>query len=167
MRLVNLALASLLLPTVVLANLPIDSRADSPPVEVANEIRRGFHASALCLQSRKDPLEWYSKFQRILAENAQRGRDTDGFLLGVSFGFSFTVELSADAVAAPQNELRDLAIHSTVARLGFENKKKQLGLTDADVVRLLGVDEKRFTEWKNRVLTSDIDRSVLKPGMSL
>jgi hypothetical protein len=167
MRLVNIPVVSLLLATLVLSNLPIDSRADSPPVEVANEIRRGFHASALCFQSGKHPLVWYSKFQRILAKNAQRDRDTDGFLLGVTFGFSFRVELSAEAVGAPETELRDLAIHSTVARLGFENKKKQLGLTDADVVRLLDVDEKKFTEWKNRVLTPDTDRSVLKRGLSL
>jgi hypothetical protein len=167
MRLENLASVSLLLTTLVTSNLLTDGRADSPPLDVANEIRRGFDASTLCFQARKHPFQWYSKFQRILAENAQRGRDTAGFLLGVTFGFSFTVELRADASGAPENELRDLAIHSTVARLGFENKKKQLGLTDAEVIRLLGVDERKFAEWKNRALTSDTDRSVLKPGMSL
>jgi hypothetical protein len=163
MRLVNLAL----LATVVLANLPPDNRGGSPPIDVAKEIRRGFDASSLCFRSRKHPPQWCRDFQRILAENAQRGRDTDGFLLGLTFGFSFRVESGGEAVGAPENELRDLAIHGTVARLGFEKKKKQLGLTDADVVRLLGVDEKRFTEWKNKVLTPDTDRSVLKRGMSL
>jgi hypothetical protein len=163
MRLVNLAL----LTTVVLAIPPTDNSGGSPPLNVANEIRRGFHASALCFQAGNHPPQWCRHFQRILAENAQRGRDTDGFLLGVTFGFSFRVESGGEAVGAPENELRDLAIHGTVARLGFEKKKKQLGLTDADVVRLLGVDEKRFTEWKASVLTSDTDRSVLKRGMSL
>ena len=167
MKLVNLAVVSLLLTTLVLPNLPTDSRGGSPPIDVAKEIRRGFHASASSFQAGKHPRQWYLNFQRILAENAQRSRDTAGFLLGVTFGFSFSVELSADAVGAPENELRDLAIHSTVARLGFENKKKQLGLTDAEVIRLLGVDARQFSKWKNRALTSDTDRSVLKPGMSL
>ena len=63
--------------------------------------------------------------------------------------------------------MRRLAIRGTLARLDFEKKKKQLGLTDADVVRLIGVDEKKFTEWKTRVLTSDTDRSLLKRGLNL
>ena len=165
MGLVNLALVSLLLPTVVLANLPTANRGGSRPLDVANEIRRGFHASALCFQAERHPRQWYSEFQRILAKNAQR--DTDGFLLGVKFGFSFRVESNGEVVGASENELRRLAIRGTLARLDFEKKKKQLGLTDADVVRLIGVDEKKFTEWKTTVLTSDTDRSLLKRGLNL
>jgi hypothetical protein len=167
MRLVNLALVSLLLPTIVLANLPTANRGGSRPLDVANEIRRGFHASALCFQAGRHPRQWCSEFQRILADNAQRGGDTDGFLLGVKFGFSFRVESSGEVVGASENELRRLAIRGTLARLDFEKKKKQLGLTDADIVRLIGVDEKKFAEWKTRVLTSDTDRSLLKRGLNL
>jgi predicted transcriptional regulator len=43
----------------------------------------------------------------------------------------------------------DLAIRGTLAKLDFEKKKKQLGLTDADVVRLIGVDEKKFARMEN------------------
>jgi hypothetical protein len=58
----------------------------------------------------------------------------------------------------------DLAIRGTLAKLDFEKKKKQLGLTDADVLRLIGVDEEKFAEWKTRILT---DHSPLKRGLNL
>ena len=107
-------------------------------------------------------MRWYLDFQRMLFENAQFARDSDGFLLGANFGFSFRVESTAEAVGASQDELRRLAMYATLTRLEFQKKKKHLYLTDAEVIKLVGIDARRFGEWKARCVTVDTDDSVLK-----
>ncbi len=46
------------------------------------------------------PASGIQSFNEFSAKNAQRGGDTDGFLLGVKFGFSFRVESTGKVVGA-------------------------------------------------------------------
>jgi hypothetical protein len=138
-----------------------------PPAHIANEIQRGFTASGKCFRGGVLPSQWRVDFQRLLYANARVQRDTDGFLLGANFGFSFRVESLGEGIGAQQDELRQLAVWAAMARLSYEEKKKTLRLSDAEIVRTLGISEKKFADWKARNITGDTDRSVLKDQRGL
>lgn len=162
MRVANAARISLLAVLATLSGPRPGKVFGSPPPAVADAIRRGFYASGKCIHGGAPPLQWYLNFQRMLFENAQFRSDSVGFLLGANFGFSFRVESNAEAVGASQDELRRLAMYAALTRLEFEKKKKQLHLSDAEVIKLVGIDARKFGEWKARSLTIDTDPSVLK-----
>ena len=54
-----------------------------------------------------------------------------------------------------------------MAQLSYEEKKKSLGVSDAEIVKILGISEKKFADWKARNITGDNDRSVLKDQRGL
>jgi hypothetical protein len=130
--------------------------------DVASEIKRGFQISGLCIRGSERPLHWYANFRKMLGDDRKHRDDSPGFLLGANFGFSFRAEASAEQAGARQDELQRLAAYALVTRLEFERLKKHLGLTDANVIQLVGVSAQRFAEWRNRAATNDNDTSVVK-----
>jgi hypothetical protein len=137
-----------------------DALADRPTLsrsDIAADIRRGYQASARCIQGGERPTEWCRSFQRL-----RKGPSSDPFLLGANFGFSFRAETSAEGVGATQDELRMVAMQAASARVTFEAHKANLRLTDSDVVSILGINLLQFAAWKARVETADQDRSVVK-----
>ena len=135
-----------------LAERPALSRSD-----VAADMRRGYRASARCIQGGMRPTEWCRRFQLL-----RKASSSDPFLLGANFGFSFSAETSAEGLGATQDELRMVAMQATSCRVTFEAQKPNLRLTDADVIAMLGINRRPFAAWKGRVETADQDRSVVK-----
>ena len=158
--------ASVVIGTTLCTMTEIDA-SGSPKAGLAREIQRGFHVSGSCIHDGESPLQWCVNFQKALLENAPPHRDSDGFLLGAKFGFSFRLESSAEAVGVTQDELRRLAAYATLMRLDFEERKRRLGFSDAEIVKIVGVSAKNFAEWKARALTTDVDRSVVKKQRGL
>jgi hypothetical protein len=135
-----------------LAERPTLSRSD-----IAADMRRGYQASARCLQGGPRPAEWCRRFQLL-----RKASSSAPFLLGANFGFSFRAETSAEGIAATQDELRTVAMQAASSRVTYEAQKTNLRLTDADVVAMLGINLRQFAAWKARVETADQDRSVVK-----
>lgn len=135
-----------------LANGPTLSRSD-----VAADMRRGYQASARCIEGGRRPAEWCRRFQLL-----RKASSSEPFLLGANFGFSFSAETSAEGIGATQDKLRMVAMQAASSRVTYEAQKSNLRLTDADVVAMLGIKLHQFAAWKARVETTDHDRSVVK-----
>ena len=135
-----------------LAERPTLSRSD-----VAADMRRGYQASARCIQGGRRPAEWCRRFQLL-----RKASSSAPFLLGANFGFSFSAETSAEGIGATQDELRMVAMQAASSRVTFEAQKANLRLTDVDVIAMLGINLRQFAAWKARVETADQDRSVVK-----
>jgi hypothetical protein len=132
-------------------------RPTLPRLDVAAVMRRGYHASATCIDGGRRPVEWCRRFQLL-----RKASSSAPFLLGVNFGFSFNAETSAEGVGATQDELRMVATQAASSRVTFEAQKANLRLTDLDVIAMLGINVRQFAAWKARVATTDQDRSVVK-----
>jgi hypothetical protein len=137
-----------------------DTLADRPTLsrsDVAADMRRGYQASARCIEGGRRPAEWCRRFQLL-----RKTSSSESFLLGANFGFSFHAETSAEGIGATQDELRMVVTQAASSRVTFEAQKANLRLTDADVVAMLGINLRQFAAWKARVETADQDRSVIK-----
>ncbi|MEP6699434.1 MAG: hypothetical protein ABJB09_06855 [Verrucomicrobiota bacterium] len=137
--------------------------------DVSKEIQRGFAAAGKCFRGSVPASRWHGDFQKLLSENAAAHRDSDGFLAGANFGFSYRIESNGEGISAMQAELHQLAAWAALARVAFEDKKKSLGLSDAELIQLLAISKGKFAHWKARVSTRDTDQSILKkqPGVDL
>jgi hypothetical protein len=91
-----------------------------------------------------------------------RHGESVAFFLGANFGFSFRSESTAEAMGASQDELRRVAECAALARVEFERLKKRVGITDAELIKLLGVSRAKFLGWKARTATHDFDESVTR-----
>jgi hypothetical protein len=80
--------------------------------------------------------------------------------LGLNFGFSFRSESTAESLGTFEGELGTVAKCAVIARLRYEDLKRDLGLTDANVTQVLRIAPEKFCAWKARAETSDPDRSV-------
>jgi hypothetical protein len=129
----------------------------------SREIIRGFNAATFATRDQSRIWEWNSKLRYALDVGAKNHTNSSCFLLGAKFGFSFrAAELDQNSVAASDYDLRAVAIQGALARLGFEQSKKLLRITDANLIRILGIDRAAFIAWKTSVYTSDRDGSVVR-----
>jgi hypothetical protein len=140
-----------------------------PSVDVTSEIQRGFSVSLKCIRGGVTASQWCRDFQKVVANEMRMCPSGDAFLLGANFGFSFRSESTAEAIGTSDDELRHVAACATNSRVEFEKIKKRLGLTDAELIELLGVDRAKFLAWKARAATTDRDNSVVtsEPGLAL
>ena len=128
--------------------LAIDLNAPAvKQVTVGSEIRRGFDGARFC--TRGDFNGWHDKFEAMLFENEQRNADTEAFLLGANFGFSYyslaSVQSHGDDTSV---EVSFLRIFTKAARQTFEKKQKEMQLSDEELIRLLSIEPKNFQIWK-------------------
>lgn len=135
------------------------STASEPDSGLLVDIQRGFYESARCITGDVAPLQWYVCFQNLIDEEVQP--IAPGFLIGANFGFSYRAETTAEAMAANDATLLQIAEHALVARLSFERLKQLVGTCDMDVISALGIRPQQFSNWKNRALTQDRDPSLI------
>jgi hypothetical protein len=103
-----------------------DTLADRPTLsrsDVAADMRRGYQASARCIEGGRRPAEWCRRFQLL-----RKTSSSESFLLGANFGFSFHAETSAEGIGATQDELRMVVTQAASSRVTFEAQKANLRL---------------------------------------
>jgi len=126
------------------------------------ELRRGFVAANDATRESQHFEEWIGNFERALATGKRKRTNSDAFIAGAQFGFSYRIaEFERKHENIPQAQLRSLVISGTLARLKYEQSKQALGITDAYLVRVLRIPIQSFALWKSGVSTSDNDTSVI------
>jgi hypothetical protein len=123
------------------------------------DVLRGFSSAVECIRGDERPAEWCAAFQLLLERSGSEGT---AFQLGANIGFSFCSEPAAEGTGAPDAELKAVAISALRARLRYEALKRQIGVCDADVARLLKISLTRLAAWKARAQTADRDESLVR-----
>lgn len=142
--------------------------APSPGDKIAREIIRGSNAANFATRDLAHIGRWGENFRTALQSGSQHHTNSDWFLLGAKFMFSFRVALlDSTMVGASDEQLKAVAVQGTFARIGFEKLKRTLHVTDADVMRILAIDRDSFLAWKHAVQVNDDDDSVISDGSPL
>ena len=136
----------------------------STAVTFSVELRRGFNAATYATADSHCPERWVGNFERALYIGERNCTNSSAFILGAQFGFSYRVsEFDRSDQSLSSKQLRGLVICGTLARLKCEERKRALGVTDADLVRILRIPISSFAAWKSSVVTSDDDTTVIDP----
>jgi hypothetical protein len=149
----------------ITANL-IEPSNDSPQTAgtPSVELRRGFNAAMYATRDLHQADMWIRNVDRALAIAKEHNTNSATFFLGMEFGFSYRIaEFSRNDASQADNEVRNLVIQGTLARLKYEEGKRKLGVTDADVVRVLNIPISSFAAWKSSAETGDVDHTVVDP----
>jgi hypothetical protein len=126
------------------------------------ELRRGFNAAMYATDDSGHPEKWVKNFERVLRIGDQNHTNSNAFVLGAQFGFSYRVaELERTDQTLSSEQLRTVVVQGTLARLKCEERKRALGATDADLVRILRIPISSFAAWKSSVVTTDDDTTVI------
>jgi hypothetical protein len=163
----NVALVVLALPlslSAAQALLPSSGATLSPTASpsFSVELRRGFNAATYAVRDRSHSETWLENFERVLRVGEHNQTNSSAFVLGAQFGFSYRIaEFERCDQTLSWERLRRLAIWDALARLKSEKRKRALGATDADLVRILGIPISSFAAWKGGVATSDHDTTVV------
>ena len=128
------------------------------------EMRRGFNAATYATTESRHPEKWIANLERALRIGERNCTNSSAFILGAQFGFSYRVaEFERRDQSLFSEPLRGLVIYGTLARLKCEDRKRALGVTDANLVRVLRIPFSSFAAWKCSVVTSDDDTTVIDP----
>lgn len=126
------------------------------------ELVRGFNAAIYATRNTSNANQWSENFDRALQLGEERGTNSCAFLFGAQFGFSYRIEaFERSGYSLPSQGLRTLLVRGTLARLKYEENKRALSTTDAELVHVLRISIWSFAAWKASVDTSDDDNSVL------
>jgi hypothetical protein len=126
------------------------------------ELRRGFNAAMYAARDPRHPEKWVANLEEALHVGERNHTNSDAFLLSAQFGLSYRIaEFERFNQPLSSQQLRGLAIQSALARLKCEERKRALGATDAELVRVLRIPVSLFAAWKSSLATTDHDTTVI------
>jgi hypothetical protein len=143
---------------------PAMTPAESSSVPISIEVRRGFNAATYATRIVDNPESWAANIEKTVFIARTHHTNSGAFMLGIQFGFSYRVdEFRRNKETKNRDALRILVAEGTLARLEYEDSKRALGVSDADVVRILNIPISSFATWKASDETTDFDRTVVDP----
>jgi hypothetical protein len=117
-------------------------------ITIASEIKRGFDGARHCCEP-GNISRWHDVFEKMLFDNQQRNADTDAFLLGAHFGFSYFVATSATSKSDSKGLENSIArTFSKFSTSEFYKRQRALGISDEELMKLLSIGPSDFRMWK-------------------
>jgi hypothetical protein len=134
----------------------------SPSKTFRIEFRRGCNAAAYAMNDCSRSDKWFQQLMLALDTGEVNHTNSQAFLMGAYFGFSYGIgQLERSGSEPRSKDLRNLMIQSTIARLKYEERKRMLGITDAQIVTVLDIPILPFIAWKASTETTDNDATVV------
>lgn len=138
---------------------------DNPSAKI--ELLRGFRAALFATNDFEQAQEWKKRFDQAMSIGARNGTNSQWFVLGAELGFSFkVVEWERLNLPLTNEQARSLVIEGTRARVLYEEGKRVLRISDADILKVVPISRDAFVSWKTSIQASDSDESVV-PGFEV